>query len=310
MSDPLPPVPGKRLPGGIPVRALIPNVITVLALCAGLTGVRFALAGKWEEAALAVVIAGVLDGLDGRIARMLRGTSRFGAELDSLADVIAFGVAPAIIIYQWALNDIKFGWVIALAHVVCCALRLARFNANLDVDDQPHERHGFNMGVPSPAGAGLTLSPLFAGLWLDREIFQSAWIAAPVVAATAMLMVSPFATFSWKSFHIPPHWRVPAIAVVVLLLALLFDPDARWIALSLVAFTYAVSIGFSITLFHQRVAADVLPAAAVTDPPLSDEAIAPAPPAVPDGPAIPDEALPAVQPPEAPPEGQLPLPKP
>jgi CDP-diacylglycerol---serine O-phosphatidyltransferase len=265
----------KRLPGGIPIRALIPNVITVLAMCAGLTALRFALAGKWEQAVIAILIAGALDGIDGRIARLLRGTSRFGAELDSLSDVIAFGVVPAVMIYQWALNDIRFGWAIALAYAVCCALRLARFNANLDVDDQPHKKHGFNVGVPSPAGAGLVLSPIFASLWLadpafsggtasaltgdnlagvliSQSLFQSAWLVVPVVIGTALLMVSNLPTFSWLTFRISREWRIPLILLLVLLGVLIFDPDSRWIALTLIAITYAISIGFSVSLFAKR----------------------------------------------------------
>ncbi|TAK10353.1 MAG: phosphatidylcholine/phosphatidylserine synthase, partial [Rhizorhabdus sp.] len=116
---------------GIPARAVAPNAVTALALCSGLTGVRFAIAGDWERALFAILIAGILDGLDGRIARLLKGESRFGAELDSLSDVIAFGVSPAIIMFLWSLNEIpRFGWVFALGYAVCAALRLARFNAS------------------------------------------------------------------------------------------------------------------------------------------------------------------------------------
>ena len=140
---------------GMAFRAMVPNAVTALALCFGLTGVRFAIDENWAAAVGCVVIAGVLDGMDGRIARLLRANSRFGAELDSLSDVTAFGVAPALIIYLWSLNqEPQFGWVAALALAVCCALRLARFNSRMDADDQPHKSAGYLTGVPAPAGAG------------------------------------------------------------------------------------------------------------------------------------------------------------
>jgi CDP-diacylglycerol--serine O-phosphatidyltransferase len=231
------------------MRTLIPNAITVLALCAGLTGLRFALAGEWERACIAVVIAGCLDGIDGRIARYLRGTSRFGAELDSLSDVIAFGVAPAVIIYEWALKDLPgLGWVIALAYAVCCALRLARFNANLDVDDQPHKQLGFNTGVPSPVGAGLTLSPIFLGLWLESDIFSSPWFVAPVVALTAFVMISALPTFSWKSLPWNRYGRVPLLLGIALFFGFLLN--ATWAALSCLALAYSISLILSLRSYH------------------------------------------------------------
>ena len=124
---------------GLTLRAMLPNAITAAALCVGLTGVRFAIEGNWQFAILAVVLAGVLDGIDGRIARLLNAQSRFGAELDSLADSLSFGMAPALILYVWALKDLeRFGWFAALGFAICCALRLARFNAQIDVEEQPH----------------------------------------------------------------------------------------------------------------------------------------------------------------------------
>ena len=132
----------------------------------GLSGVWFAMQGRWDAAVAAVVVAGVLDALDGRIARMLKGESRFGAELDSLSDVIAFGATPALIIYSWVLTEMpRFGWTISVFFVLCAALRLARFNARIDADDQPHKSAGFNTGIPSPAGAGLASLPLI--IWIE-----------------------------------------------------------------------------------------------------------------------------------------------
>ena len=155
------PVPVRR---GLSLRALLPNAITAAALCSGLTGVRFAIAGDWGFAVLAIIFAGVLDGIDGRIARLLNAQSRFGAELDSLADSLSFGTAPAIIVYLWSLQDLsRFGWFAALAFAVCCALRLARFNAQIDTDVQPHKSLGFLTGIPAPVGAGLVFLPFLGG---------------------------------------------------------------------------------------------------------------------------------------------------
>src|SRR3954453_16981408 len=150
-----------RDPRRIPFRAMIPNAVTALALCFGLTGVSLAIGGHWEKALGAIVLAAVLGGLDGRIARLRGAQSKFGAELDSLSDNIAFGTAPALILFLWSLQAApRFGWIAALALAVCCALRLARFNALLDAAEQPHKSAGFNTGVPAPAGAGLAFIPI------------------------------------------------------------------------------------------------------------------------------------------------------
>jgi CDP-diacylglycerol---serine O-phosphatidyltransferase len=235
---------------GIPLRALIPNAVTALALCAGLSGVRFALSGDFDKAVLAVVIAGVLDGVDGRLARLLKGTSRFGAELDSLSDVIAFGVAPALILFLWSLSAIpKFGWVFALGYAVCCAMRLARFNANLDVDEQPHKRSGFLTGVPSPSGAGLVMSPIFLYFATDQEWFRSPWVVAPVVAVVALLLVSNLPTYSWKSLRLRRSFRLPALIALCLFFGALFT--ATWWALSALALTYMAAIPVAVASYRR-----------------------------------------------------------
>ncbi len=245
-----------KLPSGplgnfnIPLRQLIPNAVTVLALCAGLTGMRFAIASKWEIACMMVVLAGFLDAMDGRIARYLKGTSRFGAELDSLADVIAFGVAPAIIMYSWALHDLRgVGWVVALSHTICCALRLARFNTQLDGDMHPHKQYGFNTGVPSPAGAGLALTPLMLWIWLGPidptetpgrliAIMTAFWMAG-----MAFLMVAPLATYSWKSIRLRKQYRLPALLGVALFAGLLLNEMMG--TLCIVSVIYLTAIAFS-----------------------------------------------------------------
>ncbi|MDP8994269.1 MAG: phosphatidylcholine/phosphatidylserine synthase [Pseudomonadota bacterium] len=232
---------------GIPLRAVVPNAVTALALCVGLTGVRFAIAGEWAYAVYAVVAAGVLDGMDGRIARALKGQSRFGAELDSLSDVIAFGVSPAIIIHLWVLQTWpRIGWVFALAYAVCMALRLARFNARIDAEEQPHKSAGFLTGVPAPAGAGLLLLPII--LWLaSREEWD--WLrdyrlVAPWAALIAFLAISNLATFSWGSLRLRRHVRFEAIVVIAILGGALVS--APWETLSVVALVYLLMIPLSV----------------------------------------------------------------
>lgn len=237
--------PPRRLRKVIPIRALIPNAVTVLALCFGLTGVRFGIGGEWEKAVASIVVAGVLDGIDGRIARLLKGTSRFGAELDSLSDVTAFGVAPALIMYLWSLQHLPgIGWVFAMAHAVTCALRLARFNAGIGSEDPPVTRAGFLMGIPAPVGAGLTLSPMFVSFWLEPAFLDDlrirALIVAGVVSVVAFMMASSLPTFSWSSARLRPEWRMPALLGVGLFAAALFS--APWMTLSLLCVAYAVSV--------------------------------------------------------------------
>jgi CDP-diacylglycerol--serine O-phosphatidyltransferase len=245
---------------GIPLRAVVPNAVTALALCVGLTSVRFAIAGEWDKAMYAIIAAAVLDGMDGRIARALKGQSRFGAELDSLSDVIAFGVSPAIVLHLWVLQEQRgIGWVFALAYAVCMALRLARFNARIDVEDQPHKSAGFLTGVPAPAGAGLLLLPIYLWLASDRqwEWLHNFWLCAIWAGFIAFLAISNIATFSWGSLRLRRNIRLEAILVIALLGGALFS--APWETLSVVALAYLVLIPFSVTSYakvrRQRVAA-------------------------------------------------------
>jgi len=230
-----------RDPRRIPFRGLVPNAITTLALCMGLTGVSLAIRGEWEKALAAIVLAGVLDGLDGRIARLLRAQSKFGAELDSLSDNIAFGTAPALILFLWSLQSApRFGWIAALALAVCCALRLARFNARLDAGEQPHKSAGFNTGVPAPAGAGLAFVPIYLWLITENAVFRE-W--QPVMAWTlfiAALMISSLPTYSWASIRVRREWRLFALAGVALLGAALIV--APWQTLLIVAGLYLLMI--------------------------------------------------------------------
>ena len=241
--------PPRRQVRGIPLRALIPNAVTVLALCFGLTGVRFGIAGEWEKAVASIIVAGVLDGIDGRIARLLKGATRFGAELDSLSDVTAFGVAPALIVYLWSLQYLPgIGWVIALSHAVTCALRLARFNAQIDKEPQPHKRAGYLTGIPAPVAAGLTLSPMIFSFWLEPLLLDDVRVRATlvslVVLPVAFMMISSLPTYSWGSLRLRPAQRLPALVGVGLLAGALFS--APWMTLTLACVAYAITIPFAI----------------------------------------------------------------
>ncbi len=243
---------------GIPLRTVAPNAITALALCFGLTGIRFAIAASgaggvpddWIKAIGSIIIAGILDGVDGRVARMFRGESRFGAELDSLSDVIAFGVSPALIIYLWSLQHFpRFGWFCALAFAVCQALRLARFNASIDVEDQPHKSAGFLTGVPAPAGAGLAFLPLYLWIVTNNDIFREPYIVAPWLAFIAMLMISNVATFSWGSIRLRRTIRLEAILLLALVGTALFA-EPLW-TLIIVCIGYVSMIPFSIRSYSK-----------------------------------------------------------
>jgi CDP-diacylglycerol--serine O-phosphatidyltransferase len=232
--------------GGGHMNRLIPNAITVGALCAGLSGVRFAIDGRFEMAVGAIVVAAILDGLDGRMARLLNGTSKFGAELDSLSDFISFGVAPALIVYLWVLNAWGgVGWIIALAYAVCCALRLARFNAALSDTNQPSWAGQFFTGVPAPAAAGLALLPMMIHFEAGPGYSDRAIVGAATLALVAFLMVSRLPTFSGKKLHVPRGWLVPALVGVALIFAAL--ASAPWTTLIVAGIVYLASIPVAVT---------------------------------------------------------------
>jgi len=229
---------------GITLRQVAPNAVTAMALCFGLTGMRYAMSAEWERAVVAIVLAAVLDGVDGRVARMLRGESRFGAELDSLSDVIAFGVSPAIILYLWSLQAMpRFGWIGALGLALCCALRLARFNASIDNAEQPLKLAGFNMGVPAPAGAGLALLPIFLWFSTGWEVARDWRLVLPWAIIVAFLMVSSLPTIGWKRMRVPPALRLFAIGAAGMLAALLLT--APWPVLLGVSATYLILLPIS-----------------------------------------------------------------
>ena len=232
---------GRRghLPGGLTLRALAPNAITSAALCSGLTGIRFATDGQWEKAVMAVILAGMLDGIDGRVARLMKAQSRFGAELDSLADNVSFGVAPALILFMWALHDLpRVGWFAALSLAVCCALRLARFNARIDLPDQPHKSAGFLTGVPAPVGAGLAFLPLYLWIASGEDAFRQPTLVGLWTLGMAFLMISNLATLSWGSLRPRRSIRLEVIAVFgIVIAALLTEP---WWTLVTICAVYLV----------------------------------------------------------------------
>ncbi|MDR6790030.1 CDP-diacylglycerol--serine O-phosphatidyltransferase [Sphingomonas sp. BE138] len=262
--------PLRRPPGGLPLRAVAPNAVTALALCSGLSGIRFAISANWELAVVMVLIAGVLDGLDGRVARMLHGESRFGAELDSLSDAISFGVSPALILYLWSLHALpRFGWMATLVLAVFCALRLARFNANIDADDQPHKSAGFLTGVPAPAGAALALLPLFLWFVTDAAFFRDPRLVAPWTVLVALLMVSSLATFSWGSLKLRPNIRFEAIAIVVAVGAAAVS--APWQTAAAAGIAYLLALPFSVASYARvkRLRASAASSAPSSTPPPS-----------------------------------------
>lgn len=228
----------------LPVNRLIPNMLTVLALCAGLTAVLYAIQGHWPLSVLAIVAAAVLDALDGRVARLLRGSSRFGAELDSLSDFISFGVAPGLVMFFWSLQDAgQLGWIVVLIFAVCAALRLARFNVQSEGGAAPPWAGKFFLGVPAPAAAGLILFPLLLSLAFDLSWPRHPLPVSIVAITVALLMISRLPTYAFKSFSIPRRFALPALLLVGLFAALL--ATATWLTMLGVLVAYVVTMPLS-----------------------------------------------------------------
>jgi len=253
----------------IPVRTLLPNLITLLALCAGLTAIRLAVEDKLEWAVAAIVFAALLDGIDGRVARMLRGTSRFGAELDSLADFVNFGVAPALMLYFWGLHELgNAGWIAAMVFAISTGLRLARFNVMADDPNKPAWAANFFVGVPAPAGAITVLLPIYVYfLGMPRVIFVAP-VALVYTLTIAFLMVSRLPVFSGKRVgkRVAPEMVLPVFVAVVLFFALLISYP--WVVLTIgtVCFLASLPLGYLSYRKHERkdaaAAASVTPSAA------------------------------------------------
>lgn len=230
---------------GEPINTLIPNILTVLALCSGMTAIRFATLDRFELAVTCVVIAGIFDGLDGRMARLLGGTSKFGAELDSLSDFAAFGVAPAVLVWYWSLKFAGgIGWAVCLLYATCCALRLARFNTAIGDPNLPPYAYRYFQGVPAPSGAGLAMLPMMIEFQMEFGVLQKAIFAGPWMVLIALLMVSRIPTFSLKSIKIPKHYVLPVfVGLAVLTAAVASYP---WIVLSIIGIWYLLSIPVSV----------------------------------------------------------------
>jgi CDP-diacylglycerol--serine O-phosphatidyltransferase len=229
----------------IPVRTLAPNLVTLLALCAGLTAIRMAFEDRYVLAVAAIVFAAILDGLDGRLARFLKGTSRFGAELDSLSDFVNFGVAPALILYFWDLHELKSaGWIAAMVFAICGSLRLARFNVMIDDPDRPVWAANFFVGVPAPAGAITVLLPIYMVFLGVPRSGVLTWLTLFYTLAIASLMVSRLPVFSGKRVgtRVPPEMVGPLIVVVVLSIALLIAYP--WVLLTAGTLAYLVGLPF------------------------------------------------------------------
>lgn len=238
-----------RLPG-LSINKLIPNILTMLALCAGLTAVRFGLHGKWEAGVLSILAAAVFDGLDGRIARMLHGTSQFGAEMDSLSDFMSFGVAPSMLLYFWTMQSAGgLGWALVLLFSVCCALRLARFNTMIGQSDLPPYAYNFFTGVPAPAAAGLVLLPMVASFQIEGWFFRNPAVNALFLVSVSFLMVSKIPTFSGKRFRVPHAYVLPMLLLVGVLAAALVT--APWCTVTVIGALYLISIPVSVRAYSR-----------------------------------------------------------
>jgi CDP-diacylglycerol--serine O-phosphatidyltransferase len=276
--------PRRRRFTAIPVRVLLPNLITLLALCAGLTAIRLAIESKLELALAAIVFAAVLDGIDGRVARMLKGTSKFGAELDSLADFVNFGVAPALILYFWGLHELKSaGWIAALVFAICAGLRLARFNVMIDDPNKPAWAGNFFTGIPAPAGALTVLLPIYLYFLGVSNGLVTVWLTLFYTLAIGLLMVSRLPVFSGKRVgkRVPPEMVLPVFVVVVLAFALLISYP--WEVLSVSAVVYLACLPFGWLSYRDHLRKDALAAGVVPTAselagaaPLGSDATAPA----------------------------------
>ena len=225
-------------------RVILPNMLTLIGVCIGLTSIRFALDGKFEFAIIAIIFAALIDGLDGRIARLIKGTSKVGKELDSLTDMISFGVAPAFIMYFWKLNTLeRFGWLLCLIYVICVALRLARFNINSSQESS--WRDNFFEGVPSPAGGILVLSPLIISLSGFDYIQLNYNIIVPIFfVITSFLLISKFPSYSFKKIVIPRRTTIFLLFGIVLFFGLLLIYTFNVIAISIIIYVLLLPISF------------------------------------------------------------------
>jgi CDP-diacylglycerol--serine O-phosphatidyltransferase len=257
----------------IPFRTLVPNLITLLALCAGLTSIRLAVEGKLELALAAIVFAAVLDGIDGRVARLIKGTSRFGAELDSLADFVNFGVAPGLVLYFWGLHDLKsLGWIAALVFAICAGLRLARFNVTVDDPNRPAWAANYFTGMPAPGGAIAVLLPIYLHFLGVPQTGAGVALTFVYTLAIALLMVSRLPVFSGKKAgaRVPRELVLPVFVVVVLFFALLVSYP--WEVLTVGTLLYLASLPIG-ALSYRRLAREASQAVAPAAPSRPEETV-------------------------------------
>lgn len=237
----------------IPLRLILPNLVTVLAICAGLSGIRLAFEGRFEIAVAMVLVAAFLDALDGRLARMLKASSNFGAQMDSLADIMNFGVAPALVLYAYVLDSAgAVGWTAALVFAIACCLRLARFNVMLDDPDRPAWQNDYFVGVPAPAGALLVLMPVYLGL-IGVPVNQTfGLVSAAFTVGVALLLVSQLPVYSGKSsgMRVRRDLVLPLMLAIVGYVALLFS--YTWTTLALTAAAYFAMLPFSVRAYARR----------------------------------------------------------
>ncbi|MAH84112.1 MAG: CDP-diacylglycerol--serine O-phosphatidyltransferase [Rhodospirillaceae bacterium TMED8] len=235
------------------VNVMIPNILTLLALASGLTGIRFAIEEHWEEAVMAIAVAAVFDALDGRIARLLKGSSKFGAELDSLSDFVCFGVAPAMILYLWGMQDGgRVGWLLVMLFAMCCGLRLARFNVALEDDNAPSWKSNFFSGIPAPAGAGLVLVPMILTFQIDTNIFRSPWVVSVFLLGIGAFFVSSIPTYSMKKLRVPQRKLLVTMLGVAMIIA--FVASFPWLSLTIFLTIYMISIPFSVRSYRRYAA--------------------------------------------------------
>lgn len=258
--------PHRKKERGPSFNRLIPNILTMLGLCSGLISMCLSMEGRFQEAIIALIISAFIDGLDGRIARILRGTSRFGAEFDSLSDFFCFGIAPTFLIYLWSIKDYnRYTSLPCLLFVVCMALRLARFNADLDGKDHTKPKYAGNFfkGVPAPAGAGLALFPIFVGLeaqkldqtWL-YNFTHLPWLSDFTLTCTALLLVSTVPVWSFKNFKVPAHFVLPLMLGIGIYTAFLVADTWAALAAAGIIYTLLIPLSYRSFLKLQKAAED------------------------------------------------------
>jgi len=271
----------------IPIRTMIPNLVTLMAAASGVTSIRFSSQGNWRTAVIAILIACVLDGLDGRVARMLRATSKLGAELDSLSDFVSFGVAPALLVYFWVMKVVTpesaaypfrgLFWALALFYAMCSAFRLARFNIMIeDGPTQPYWKHFF-MGIPAPGGAGLVLTPAIWQIHTESDLLQTPWVGCAMLFIIGVLMASRFPTISLKSLRVPAKRMVPVLLFVMFVIGMLVSQF--WLTLGVIGILYFFSVpitGYIFLRMRRRYEAQQLPhpATAEAQPPAASSSVA------------------------------------